>query len=60
MSKTSADTKIISEDFTIIINVAEKYYKPKQNKRMMKSPTDDIEKNKLIEDNKKLWIAETI
>lgn len=52
-SKALADTEAVHEDFTIIINSAEKYHKPKQNYGMMRSLRSKIENNKAIEGGKK-------
>ena len=45
---------------TLIINVAEKCLKLKESIRMMKNPRLDIERNKVIEDDKRMGIDEII
>ena len=60
ISKVLLDNEISHEDFTTIINEERNYCKLKENIRMMKSQRSNIEKNKLIKDDKKVDIDEMI
>ena len=58
--KALTDNEINHEDFTTIINEESNYRELKGSVRMMKSQRNDIEKNKLIEDGKRIDIDEII
>ena len=60
ISKVLLDNEISHEDFTTIINEERNYCKLKENIRMMKSQRSNIEKNKLIKDDKRVDIDEMI
>ena len=55
-----ARSKNSHEDFTTIINEERNYRELKQSIRIMKSQRSDIERNKPIEDGKKIGIDEII
>ena len=57
MKNEQASNQLI---ITLIINVAEKCLKLKESIRMMKSPRLDIERNKVIEDGKRMGNDEII
>ena len=57
ISKTLIDNEISHENFTTIINELKELI---ESIRMMKSQRNDIERNKLIEDGKKIGIDKII
>ena len=62
-SKTSEaliNNEISHKDFVAIINEDKKYRELKEGIRMMNSQTSDTEKNKLIEEGKKIGINEVV
>ena len=60
ISKSLMDNEIRNEDFASIINKERNYCELKQSIRMMKSQRSNIERNKLIEDGKRIGIDEII
>ena len=60
ISKALVDNEIKHEDFITIIDEEKKYRELKESIRMMNSQRSDAEKNKLIEEGKKIGINEVI
>ena len=54
------NTEISQEDFMTILNEEKKYRELKEIIRMMNSQRNDVEKNSLIEEGKKVGINEVI
>ena len=60
ISKAVINNKICHEDFTTFINEEKNYRELKESIRIIKSQRDDIEKNNLMEEGKKIGIDEVI
>ena len=60
ISKALIDNEISHEGFTTIFNEESNYHELKESIRMMKSQRSDIERNKLIEDGKRIDIDEIV
>ena len=60
LSKSLIDNAISHEHFKTIINEERNYHELKENIKMMKSLRSDAEKNKLIEEDKRIGIDEII
>ena len=60
ISKAWIDNEISYEKFAIIMNEAENFHKLEKNMIMMKSQRSGIEKDKIIEDGKKMWTDKII
>ena len=58
--ETLINNEISHEDFITIINEEKKYRELKESLRMMNSQRNDVEKNELIEEGKKIDISEVI
>ena len=58
MPKSLIDNVIIHEDFATIINEERNYLEIKKSIRMIKSQRNDIKRNKLIDDGKRIIIDE--
>ena len=60
ISEPLINNEISHEDFITIINEEKKYRELKESLRMMNSQRNDVEKNELIEEGKKIDISEVI
>ena len=60
ISEPLINNEISHEDFITIINEEKKYQELKESLRMMNSQRNDVEKNELIEEGKKIDISEVI
>ena len=60
ISKALIDNEITHENFTTIINEESNYCELKESIRMMKSQKSDIERNKLLENGKRIDIDNII
>ena len=58
ISKALIDNEISNEDFTTVINKERNYRELKGSIKMMKIQKSDLERNKLIEDGKRINIDE--
>ena len=58
ISKALIDNEISNEDFTTVINEERNYRELKGSIKMMKIQKTDLERNKLIEDGKRINIDE--
>ena len=58
--KSLIDNKISLVDLAVIINKEKNYFELKESIRMMKSQRRNIERNKLVEDGKRIVIDEII
>ena len=60
ISKALIDNEISNEDFTTVINEKRDYRELKGSIKTMKSQKSDLERNKLIEDGKRINIGELL
>ena len=60
VSKALIDNEISNEDFTTVINEKRDYRELKGSIKTMKSQKSDLERNKLIEDGKRINIGELL
>ena len=60
ISKALIDNEISNEDFTTVINEKRNYRELKGSIKTMKSQKSDLERNKLIEDGKRINIGELL